>query len=105
MLMWKPTGRIRHLAARPALSAIAPGRSKSPTLGLKTFLDILEIPKPKKTFLAVWTLKLVENLNLRQLCTKMILFGGISFKRKLLKGFISTFRNQKFRKFAFFNPG
>ena len=32
MLMWKPTGRIRRLAARSTPSAIAPGRSKSPLL-------------------------------------------------------------------------
>ena len=25
-------------------------------LGLKTFLKVIEIPKPKKPFLAVWTL-------------------------------------------------
>ena len=32
MLMWKPTGRIRCLAARLTSSAIAPGRSMSPLL-------------------------------------------------------------------------
>ena len=30
--MWKPTGRIRRLAARSTPSVIAPGRSKSPLL-------------------------------------------------------------------------
>ena len=30
--MWKPTGRIRRLAARSTPSTIAPGRSKSPIL-------------------------------------------------------------------------
>ena len=29
MVMWKPTGRIRRLAARWTPSTIAPGRSKS----------------------------------------------------------------------------
>ena len=32
MVMWKPTGRIRRLAACSTPSAIAPGRSKSPLL-------------------------------------------------------------------------
>ena len=32
MVMWKPTGRIRRLAARSTPSTIAPGRSKSPLL-------------------------------------------------------------------------
>ena len=32
MVMWKPTGPIRRLAARSTPSAIAPGRSKSPLL-------------------------------------------------------------------------
>ena len=35
----------------------------------------------------------------------MIIFGGIFFKRKLLKGFISRSQDQKFRKFTFFDPG
>ena len=30
MVMWKPTGRIRRLAARSTPSVINPGRSKSP---------------------------------------------------------------------------
>ena len=32
MVMWKPTGRIRRLAARSTPSTIAPGRSNSPLL-------------------------------------------------------------------------
>ena len=32
MVMWKPTGRIRRLAARSTPSVINPGRSKSPLL-------------------------------------------------------------------------
>ena len=32
MVVWKPTGRIRRLAARWTPSTIAPGRSKSPLL-------------------------------------------------------------------------
>ena len=32
MVMWKPTGRIRRLAARLTPSTIAPGQSNSPLL-------------------------------------------------------------------------
>ena len=31
MVMWKPTGRIRRLAARSTPSVINPGRSKGPS--------------------------------------------------------------------------
>ena len=43
MLMWKPTGRIRCLAARLTSSAIAPGRSMSPLLLSAKFLAQSEL--------------------------------------------------------------